>query len=113
MAVRKKNEVNVFENVVDGLNQAIEYEKGKLKGVKTRRVTITPLPHYSGKKIKKIRSKTKLSQKIFANVLGVSVKTVEAWESGKNEPARPAQRILAFLDTDINFLEKYNIITDN
>jgi putative transcriptional regulator len=40
----------------------------------------------------------------------VSKKTVEAWESGRNEPQGPAQRILMLLEKDNKFLEKYELI---
>ena len=35
-----------------------------------------------------------MTQNLFAQTLGVSVKTVEAWEANKNIPQGPAQRIL-------------------
>ncbi|MCK4543525.1 MAG: helix-turn-helix domain-containing protein [Spirochaetales bacterium] len=69
-------------SITTGLNQAIEYERGKLKNVKRQRVTISPIPHFEGQSIKKIRDKLHLSQNTFANVIGVSKKTVEAWEAG-------------------------------
>ncbi|MCP4219220.1 MAG: helix-turn-helix domain-containing protein, partial [bacterium] len=52
-----------------------------------------------------------LSQATFARVIGVSKKTVEAWESGRNDPQGPAQRILMFLEKDSSFLERYQLIT--
>jgi DNA-binding transcriptional regulator YiaG len=35
---------------------------------------------------------------------------VEAWESGRNEPQGPAQRILMLLEMDNKFLENYELI---
>jgi putative transcriptional regulator len=100
----------VFNSIIAGLNQAVEYEKGKLQQIKRTVVTISPLPHYEGQRIRQIRTDLKLSQRTFANVLGVSKKTVEAWEAGKNVPHGPAQRILDLLVTEENFLEKHNIL---
>ena len=105
------DEVNVYKNIIAGLNEAIKNEKeGTLKGVRTRRVTIAPVPHYGATQIKSIRKKLGLSQLAFAKALGVSNKTVEAWEAGRNEPQGPAQRILELLQKESNLLEKHEIV---
>lgn len=107
----KRDRRELVESVMTGLDQAIEYEKGNLKNVRTRKVSIEPLPHFKGVVIKRIRNKANLSQVAFAKALGVSTKTVEAWESGFNEPAGPAQRILSLINKETDFLDHYNIIT--
>lgn len=110
----KKNnyeEMSLGENLIASLNQAISFERGeKVPGTKKSIVTVAPVPHYKGNKIKKIRNKLGLSQSTFAHIIGVSVKTIEAWESGRNEPQGPAQRILYFLENDDKFLEKYQLV---
>ena len=100
----------VFNSILTGLNQALEYEKGLLPSVKRRQVTISPLPQYRAEKIKSIRNTLNLSQMIFAEAIGVSIKTVEAWESGRNKPQGPALRMLQVLETDNSFLENHKII---
>ena len=105
------DEGNVYKNIISGINEAIKYEKeGTLKGIRTHRVTIAPVPHYGATKIKSIRKKLGLSQLAFAKALGVSNKTVEAWEAGRNEPQGPAQRILELLQKESNLLEKHEIV---
>ena len=102
---------NIFNSIVTGLNEAIKYEKGNLnKKVKVRNVIIEKIPKYQEKQIKEIRNKLKLTQAVFAEVLGVSIKTVEAWESGRNIPNGSAQRILDLLKKDNSFLEKHKIL---
>ena len=104
-------EMTVGEGLVAALQQAVDYEKGKhVKGVKSTKISIAPLPHYKAQAIKRIRNKFRLSQSTFAHILGVSKKTVEAWESGRNEPQGPAQRILMLLEKDNQFLEKYELV---
>jgi putative transcriptional regulator len=99
--------MSIYDSITRGLNEALEYEKGNLKGVRRRFVKIVPLPDYRGKEIKKIREKLDLSQMTFANVIGVSIKTVEAWEAGRNIPQGPAQRILDILNKDNKILEEF------
>lgn len=99
-----------FSSIMTGLNEAIEYQKGNLKGVKRRRVTISPLPNYTAETIRAIRNTLNLSQIVFAKALGVSTKTIEAWESGRNKPQGPALRMLQLLKTDTRVLEEHDII---
>lgn len=108
---KEYKDMTVGEGLITALGQAIEYEKGRsVKGVKSRKISIAPLPHYKGQKVKEIRNGLGLSQSIFAYIMGVSKKTVEAWESGRNEPQGPAQRMLMLLERDSTFLEKYEFI---
>lgn len=105
-------DLTIGENLINSLEEAIKYEKGeKVKGLKSHTITVAPLPDYKGKEIKEIRNELGLTQSIFAYVLGVSKKTVEAWESGKNHPAGPAQRMLSILEKDKSFLKKYKLVS--
>ncbi len=107
----KYKDITVGEGLIAALQQAIDYEKGKIvEGVKSTKISIAPLPHYKAQAIKQIRNKVRLSQSTFAHVLGVSKKTVEAWESGRNEPQGPAKRILMLLEKDNKFIERYELI---
>jgi len=101
---------SLFESIKQGLNEAIEYERGNLPETKTDRITIAPLPVYSAGDIKAIRVQQGMTQKLFAEALGVSVKTVEAWESGTNSPLGVAIRLLDLLKRDTNLFERYCIV---
>jgi len=112
----KKNykDLTIGESIINSLEDAVKHEKGeKVKGIKTHTLTVAPLPDYRGKEIKKIRNQLGLTQPIFAYIFGVSIKTVEAWESGRNQPAGPAQRMLSILEKDKMFLKKYKLIGKN
>ena len=89
----------MFYYMIDSVNKAIEYERGNLKA-KTRVVKVNPVPKFTADEIKNIRHELHLTQLAFAQVMGVSTKTVEAWESGRNIPGGTAQRMLAFLKDD-------------
>lgn len=104
-------ENTVFSSIMTGLHEAVGYKKGNGKGVKRRTVTISPLPDYTKERIKILRNTLNLSQVVFAKALGVSVKTVEAWESGRNKPQGPALRILQLLEADRKMFEEHGIIS--
>ena len=88
---------SLFEDLKEGLNQAIDYEKGKGKA-KVKRLIIMPVKKYSNDEIRTIRNRAGMTQTTFANYLGVSKKTVEAWEKGRTHPTGPAYRLLEILE---------------
>jgi len=90
----------VFESIIKGLNEAIESEKGNLK-LTRRLVHIEEVPMYTSEDIRNFRSRLNLSRNVFAELLGVSPKTVESWEAGTNIPNRSTRRLLQILDDDI------------
>ena len=88
---------SLFDDLTTGLQQAIDYEKGAGKA-KTRTLMIDPVKKYSNDEIKAIRNKAGMTQAVFANYMGVSKKTVEAWELGRTHPTGPAYRLLDILE---------------
>ncbi|EUJ31726.1 helix-turn-helix domain-containing protein [Listeria cornellensis] len=71
---------------------------------------ITELPTYTAKDIKAFRQKVELTQSAFAELMGISVKTVEAWESGRNNPNGSASRLLQLIEANPEvFMEELTI----
>ena len=101
--------MSLFEEIKEGLNQAIEYEKGNLKVKKTTR-TIKPLEKFTSGEIKEIRVSTGLTQVLFAQYMGVSVKTVESWEAGTNHPDGAACRLLSLTRQNPTFPTSSGIV---
>ncbi len=99
----------LFDDIKTGLNQAIEYEKGNLKAP-AKTLSITPVEEFTASEIKEIRKNAGLTQVVFAKYLGVSLKTVEAWECGRNQPNGAACRMLAITKKDPLFPKKSGII---
>lgn len=90
-----------FDDLQEGL-EAIAYEKGKKKTLRSRLVEIPEPPvQYKAKDIKRIRATCGQSQAIFARFLNVSIKTVQAWESGERHPSHAALRLLEIIDKGI------------
>lgn len=102
--------MNLFDDIKTGLGQAIEYEKGNLK-TRTTTLTIEPIESFKPEEIRLIRKETGLTQMLFAKYMGVSVKTVEAWESGRNHPEGAACRLLSMTRNDPTFPQKSGIVT--
>ena len=61
---------------------------------------VVPVREYTADDIKRIRKKTGTTQGFLANWLGVSKKTVQAWESGRNIPNGASARLLALLENN-------------
>ncbi len=86
-----------FEDLKEGLEEAIEYERGNGKA-KCTVLRIVPVKKYSNEQIRRIRMKVGMTQTALAGYMGVSKKTVEAWENGRTHPTGPACRLLYLLD---------------
>ena len=98
-----------YPSIIKGLNEAVKISKGEMKGRK-QKVSIIPVADFTSEDIKVLRHKLHLSQLAFAQLIGVSKKTIEAWEKGTNKPNGPARRILGMLNDDPDLPEKHNII---
>ncbi len=101
---------NIYESIVTGLTEAIEDVQSKEKKLKRRVVTIVPVKEYEADEIKAIRKSTGLSQKLFAGYMGVSDKTVEAWESGKNRPSGTASRLLTMMEMNAELTKEFPFV---
>lgn len=103
-----------FDSIMTGLGQAIDYERDNKSAGRSRVRSvppkIRPVKEYSKEAIKSIRLNLNLSQRAFAEVLGVSHKTVEAWESGRNRPAGSASRIIEIIEKDSGILEQNGMV---
>ena len=87
---------SLFDDLKEGLEEAIAYEKGTGKA-KEKTYMILPVKEYNGKEIRDVRMKAGMTQSVFASYMGVSIKTVEAWEGGRTHPTCPVFRLLDIL----------------
>ena len=101
--------MGVFDDIKTGLEQAIEYEKGNLKA-KTTVLSIVSVDVFTPAEIKEIRKSTGLTQVLFARFMGVSPKTVESWEAGRNHPEGAACRLLTLTRNDPTFPQSSGIV---
>ncbi|MEZ3460998.1 MAG: helix-turn-helix domain-containing protein [Lachnospiraceae bacterium] len=101
---------SVYESIITGLNEAIEDAKSEEKKLVRRRLDITPVKEYQADEVRRIRNSTGMSQKTFASYIGVSDKTVEAWEAGTNHPSGAASRLLSMMEMDKNLIEEFPFV---
>ena len=101
--------MKVYDGIMQGLEEAVAYNEGKIKA-RTTTMSVEPVPDFAATEIKSIRNELGMTQVLFAGFMGVSPKTVEAWEAGRNTPDGPARRILAMLKVDPTLPRRLNII---
>lgn len=92
-------EFNVYEGILESLQDAVAYKNGDRSRCRVH-VRELPVPEYKAADVARMRKALNLSQRGFASVLGVSPRTVEAWEAGKNEPSGSARHLLYLFDCD-------------
>ena len=82
----------MFEELLESVREAGAILQGRRKP--SRRTVIRS----SG--IRDIRERTSLSQSEFAELIGVSVKTLQNWEQDRRRPTGPAVALLSIIKHD-------------
>lgn len=85
-------EDKLFAELLESAHQALEHARGKLE---LRTTTLPPPPPpMDAREVKRLRTRLKASQAVFAHYLNVSTKLVQAWESARRTPDGPALLLL-------------------
>ncbi len=100
----------MYESIMTGLKEAVEDAQSSKKKLPRRVVTVVPVKEYKAEEVKAIRKKTGMSQKLFAGYMGVSDKTVEAWEGGTNCPSGAASRILSMMEMNERLTKEFPFV---
>ena len=87
---------SLYGDLKEGLEQAIAYSEGK-GTARVIKYAIEPVRKLDKDEIKAVRNNAHMSQATFAAFLGVSKKTVEAWENGRIHPTGPTYRLMGLL----------------
>jgi len=92
--VKKYMSDETFSELTESLGQALAHARGERSDLRT---TVLPAPPHpmSREEIVELRAELNYSQSVFARVLNVSVKTVQAWEQGVRVPSDAALKLLA------------------
>jgi len=82
----------MFEELLGSVREAGAILRGRQEP--SRRIVIRS----SGVRV--IRERTSLSQSEFAQLIGVSVKTLQNWEQDRRRPTGPAAALLSIIEHD-------------
>ena len=105
-----KNKYTISEGIKAGILSSLAYENGDKKAARKVTVKIKPVQKFTAEQVKAVRGKTNLTQQLFGRVIGVSVRTVEAWESGVNQPNGSASRILEMIEENPAIVKEFAVI---
>lgn len=94
-------DVDFFSGIMEGLTEALAYEKGKASAETFARKQALPEVD-----VLEVRKSLSMTQKSFAEVLGVSCRTVEAWECGKSVPTPTAKKLMHLIRQDHSLVDK-------
>jgi len=99
-AKKIKKETTFGDEVMHSLNDFLEsVERGEPITVRTVKLNLEP-SRYSPQDVRRSRKKLGISQAIFAQLMGVSVKTVQSWEQGGRPVPGPARRLLDDIESN-------------
>lgn len=91
----------LFRDLERGLKDMKKHLGGEeVEGLTLSTVEVKPIKELNGQEFKKLRLKLGYSQGVLAAVVGVSKKTIEAWEAGTTLPSKPALRLMQLLMYD-------------
>lgn len=110
MTTKKRKSPTFFDDLKEGIKDAIDLESGKrVRGSRVTAVIIRPVSKRTPSQIKNLRAKLGMSQSLFADVLGVTNKAVEAWEAGTKNPSGPVLRMFEILEKEATVLQRVGI----
>ena len=101
LLMEESKDINFFDGVMEGLEEALAYEKSTSKPE-----TVTVKHSLPDVNVLQIRNALSMTQKAFAHVLGVSCRTVEAWEPGKSNPTPTAKKLMFLISQDHSLIQK-------
>jgi len=81
-----------------GLEEGILFAQGKMD-LRTTEVPDDP-PEMAAEDVLRLRQQCQVSQAVFAQMLNVSLKTVQSWEQGERKPSQAALRLLQVLEAE-------------
>ena len=102
--------MSLYEGIMQGLTEALAYTNGEIPA-KVDRYALASVPEFTPGDVKQIRVAANMTQWMFAAVIGVSKKSVEAWEGGRSKPDGAARRMLGLLQSDPMFADRMGLVT--
>ena len=94
-------DVDFFSGIMEGLQEALAYEKGTAAAETFARKRSLP-----DVDVAEIRKALSMTHRVFADVLGVSARTVESWECGKTTPTPTLKKLMYLIQEDHTIVQK-------
>jgi len=85
-----------IHQTMEALNQVGAVDKRTMRRFDT--ACLTPVQSLTGKQIKAIRERERVSQTVFANYLNVTPNLVSKWERGEKQPSGRALKLLSLVE---------------
>ncbi len=95
---------DIGDQIIQGMQQAVDYMKGNKKGSKT---TVKTVIAETKVDVKAIRQSLNKTQKEFAELFGFSLSTLRGWEQGQRQPEKPTKLLLMMLRDRPEFVQEY------
>ncbi len=99
------SDCNYFEDLKASLEEVLAFERGEPNECRVSEREVIE-PNYTSQDVVRTRKALNMTQKALALALGVSQRTVEAWETGKNTPSGTAQKLLFLFDHDHSLVNR-------
>lgn len=93
-------ETDFFAELHSGLTEAVSIASGKSTPAMVHHRNLPVV------NVVQVRQSLSMTQRAFANVLGVSVRTVESWEAGKSNPTPTAKKLIHLIQSDPTIVKK-------
>jgi putative transcriptional regulator len=105
---KRKERKSFGQSAIDNLKEFLDAaDRGEQITVRRVKLNLEPR-RYTADEIKWTRERLRVSQAIFAQLMGVSPKTIEAWEAGTNRPDGPVHRLLEEINLNpMEFLRRH------
>lgn len=107
MKTTKKKRSAIGQKLIESLSDALKFESGERKDLKTQLAKLPPKPRrFRAKEVARLRADHGLSQVHLARVLGVSPGAVRSWEQGQKPMSGAASRVLEIFELDPTIFTK-------
>lgn len=94
--MKKSRLIREIHETAAGLERSGALEKQTMREFEA--LCLPVVRSLSARDIRAIRSRTRMSQAVFAAVLNTSVSTVQKWEIGEKRPSGPSLKLLNVID---------------
>ena len=87
--------------IIQGVQEALDYARGKKVGSRTRRISVPEQVD-----VKAIRERLNMTQKEFALRYGFPLDTIQNWEQGRRQPEGAARLFLKLIEAEPDTVER-------